>query len=354
MTCARTVFRCFKWLERLGDKVTGAAGPLFIFLAIVLISTGTICFFFVVLPDLSFPLLSWPICTLIASNLWMHYYYVCTVPPGFVDDPPPESCKGWRWARKRKVARNRALTGVRWTGEGGVKMSRGSVTRCKRCGLMRPERSHHCRICNRCVLKFDHHCPVSIRINQCVGLHNERHFILFMAYLILSCFCYCILGYPHFFEAIGFTFNDHWDHFVPALAFILTYILSGVLFLAVGIMLSWHLWGIVNGETSVESQDHEVYRKIAKGRGDTFVNSYDLGKRKNLEVFFNVGQDGYPLWTLCFPFRIEPYTDGRTWARREGYERHLGVREGDELTDEDEEEEEDQPPARREGSAARD
>jgi len=33
-----------------------------------------------------------------------------------------------------------------------------------------------------------------------------------------------------------------------------------------------------------------------------------------------------------------PYTDGHSWARRRGLERHLGVREGEELTDEDDEE----------------
>lgn len=66
------------------------------------------------------------------------------------------------------------------------------------------------------------------------------------------------------------------------------------MFLAVGIMLSFHLWTVAHGETTVESHDHEVYRKIAKSRDEvrrfhlvvmarltsflqTFVNSYDLG-----------------------------------------------------------------------------
>lgn len=42
-----------------------------------------------------------------------------------------------------------------------------------------------------------------------------------------------------------------------------------------------------------------------------------------------------PLYTLIFPLRINPYTDGRSWARRDGYDRHEGVRRGEELTDED-------------------
>ena len=39
--------------------------------------------------------------------------------------------------------------------------------------------------------------------------------------------------------------------------------------------------------------------------------------------------------TLLIPFRINPYTDGYSWARKEGYERHEGLRQGEELTDED-------------------
>ena len=44
MLCSRSVFRCFKKLERWGNIVTGAAGPYFVGLAVILISLGTICF----------------------------------------------------------------------------------------------------------------------------------------------------------------------------------------------------------------------------------------------------------------------------------------------------------------------
>jgi palmitoyltransferase len=42
-----------------------------------------------------------------------------------------------------------------------------------------------------------------------------------------------------------------------------------------------------------------------------------------------------PIHTLLFPFRVPPYTDGRSWARRPGLERHHGVRVDEELTDEE-------------------
>ncbi|EGN98748.1 hypothetical protein SERLA73DRAFT_181375 [Serpula lacrymans var. lacrymans S7.3] len=338
MICARTIFRCFRWLERMGDRVTGAAGPFFVGLAVILISLGTVCFFDVIQPTLRFPWLTTPPCILIVCNLFMHYYYVCTIPPGFIQDGPREAKGGILWAGEKPNS-SEQRRGVRWSGEdglgSGIKISKANLTMCKKCGQTRPERSHHCRICKRCVLKYDHHCP---GVNQCVGLHNERHFVMFMAYLVISTFCYSVLGYQKMLGALGLTFMFDWPYLVPSLAYILIYMLSVVLCLAVGIMLSWHLLGVAAAETSVESQDHDVYRKIAKSRNDTFVNSYDLGKRKNLELFFNIGPTGYPWYTLILPLRIMPYTDGRSWARREGFERHRGVREGEELTDEDDDE----------------
>lgn len=142
--------------------------------------------------------------------------------------------------------------------------------------------------------------------------------------------------------------------------------------LAVGIMCSYHLWTIAHGETTVESHDHEVYRRIAKSRNEAFVNSYDLGyvqgDLRPRSVLTNKQETAQPravlqcrgkrivrvssmlfivlfialrspLYTLFLPFRINPYTDGRFWARREGYEEHRGVRRGEELTDEDDDEE---------------
>ncbi|KAH7928299.1 zf-DHHC-domain-containing protein, partial [Leucogyrophana mollusca] len=329
MICARRVFRCFKWLERMGDRLTGAAGPFFVGLAVILMTLGTVSFFTVIQPTLPLPWLTTPPCILIAMNLFAHYYYVCTVSPGFVHeyDDAHEGGRGILWARRKRPG------GAGWD---AVALSRASVTKCRKCGVMRPERAHHCRICNRCVLKFDHHCPV--RINQCVGLHNERHFMLFMAYLVLATFFLSILGYQHVLDALGLNYNAPPPHAFPPLAYLLSYMLSAVLCLAVGVMLAWHVRGVARGETAVEGADFAVYERVAKGRGDTFVNSYDVGKRRNLELFFNVGPGGYPYYTLLLPLRVPPYTDGRAWARRAGMGGHLGVRRGEELTDEEDDE----------------
>lgn len=107
----------------------------------------------------------------------MHYFYVCVIPPGFVDEPPREEGHGILWAKKRSKASNRVLTGVRWSEEGNSKITRAATTKCRKCGQLKPEvratsinrarleademngfysfrkRAHHCKICKRCVLK---------------------------------------------------------------------------------------------------------------------------------------------------------------------------------------------------------
>ena len=62
--------------------------------------------------------------------------------------------------------------------------------------------------------------------------------------------------------------QTEWEYRVPALAYIVIYLLAAVLCLAVGIMLSFHVWSISCGETTVEGQDHEVYTKKANSRGE--------------------------------------------------------------------------------------
>ena len=165
--CTRQVFRCFKTVERIGDRITGAAGPVFVALAVVLLSIGAFCFcehplisalytlrlycYLTVLvvvtveiiqPSLPYKWITTPICVVIALNLFGHYYHVCTISPGFVDDPPRTPGTGILWAKKRRSAKYRALTGVRWSED--VNITRAALSKCKRCGVMRPEVSQVC------------------------------------------------------------------------------------------------------------------------------------------------------------------------------------------------------------------
>ncbi|GFR65928.1 palmitoyltransferase [Elysia marginata] len=48
---------------------------------------------------------------------------------------------------------------------------------CSRCGYATPPRSHHCLVCQRCILKRHHHCFLT---GVCIGAANQRHFLAFL------------------------------------------------------------------------------------------------------------------------------------------------------------------------------
>lgn len=55
---------------------------------------------------------------------------------------------------------------------------------CDVCACLKGYRVHHCRRCNRCILRMDHHCPW---IANCVGQNNYKVFLLFLFYITLAC-----------------------------------------------------------------------------------------------------------------------------------------------------------------------
>ncbi|KAF9734413.1 hypothetical protein PMIN06_009966 [Paraphaeosphaeria minitans] len=48
---------------------------------------------------------------------------------------------------------------------------------CVNCMVRKPLRSKHCKRCERCVARTDHHCPW---VNNCVANNNHRHFVLYI------------------------------------------------------------------------------------------------------------------------------------------------------------------------------
>jgi len=50
---------------------------------------------------------------------------------------------------------------------------------CSTCKIPRPARAKHCRICDKCFARFDHHCGW---MNNCIGEKNTRYFVAFLVW----------------------------------------------------------------------------------------------------------------------------------------------------------------------------
>src|SRR6266850_91427 len=152
----RFVFACFKRIERCGDWVTGAAGPFFVAAATVLFILGTLCFrtsliifkpliflktihksVDVILPTIPWPWLSVPPCILIIINLFAHYYFSCTVSPGFAGDPPQRVGHSFIWAKKRRAHGRTLSNGVYWSSH--LNITPASSTKCPKCSETKTE-----------------------------------------------------------------------------------------------------------------------------------------------------------------------------------------------------------------------
>ncbi|KAH6693420.1 palmitoyltransferase AKR1 [Plectosphaerella plurivora] len=65
---------------------------------------------------------------------------------------------------------------------------------CVTCMIRTPLRSKHCKQCQRCVAKHDHHCPW---VFNCIGVNNHRHFFLYLINLTIGIISYDWLMYHY-------------------------------------------------------------------------------------------------------------------------------------------------------------
>lgn len=111
---------------------------------------------------------------------------------------------------------------------------------CKYCKEIKPLRTHHCAVCNSCVIKMDHHCPW---VNNCIGQNNYRYFALFLLHLLCYCMLNSISACPIFFAPNNSRLSSHFK-------FVCVLCMSGIVILV--LFNSWYWYNLLHGETSIE------------------------------------------------------------------------------------------------------
>lgn len=132
--------------------------------------------------------------------------------------------------------------------------STGKPRFCKKCQAVKPDRTHHCSTCNRCVLKMDHHCPW---LATCVGLRNYKAFILFLIYTSLFCWvCFAITARWVWREILDETQMTEGARVINT---ILLAVLSGIIGLVLSGFTAWHIYLALSGQTTIESLEKTRY-----------------------------------------------------------------------------------------------
>ncbi|VDN05848.1 unnamed protein product [Thelazia callipaeda] len=225
------------------------------------------------------------------------------VPPVLIFEKPNVAEEIAKWAREKKLP-------VRYI---ALSANHGTIKCppfCVRCRVIKPNRTHHCRKCNRCIIRMDHHCPI---IGRCIHMHNHKFFLLFLFWAAVLCFYAVLTTAPALFRrtpVVIWSFTGMVPSFVPGFSrrpppptdgLVATCLVaSGALnALICGISLgifSFQLGNsLLSNETTLESTSFQLCGGSDR-RNPTDGITYDLGsKLANFRSIF--GNNPY-LWLL--------------------------------------------------------
>nr|XP_033797415.1 palmitoyltransferase ZDHHC16 isoform X1 [Geotrypetes seraphini] len=299
-----SLFEPIYWLV---DHMTRWFGVVFVALVIVLTSSIVLIVYICVLPLILQTYTAGWISWHLSYGHWnllmivFHYFKAITTDPGY----PPKA-----------------------------KLDIPTVSICRKCIFPKPARTHHCSICNRCILKMDHHCPW---LNNCVGHNNHRYFFSFCLFMTMGCI-YCSISSREMFreaylaiekmkllekERLQFTVNQtYYQTPAPTFSFrekmfhkciVYLWLLCSSVAVALGALTLWHAVLITRGETSVERHINKKERRRLQKKGKVFRNPYSYGRCNNWRIFFGVETRLHWITRVLLPSSHLPHGDGLIW-----------------------------------------
>ncbi|CAH9100937.1 unnamed protein product [Cuscuta epithymum] len=159
-----------------------------------------------------------------------------------------------------------------------IKRKGGDLRYCQKCSLYKPPRAHHCRVCNRCVLRMDHHC---VWLNNCVGHANYKAFFIFLVYAVIACLYSLVLFVGSL--AMG---SEHDLHQNSLGSYKTVNIIAGILLIplspTLAFFLGWHTYLILQNKTTIEYHEGVRAMWLAEKGGHLYSHPYDLGAYENI------------------------------------------------------------------------
>ena len=129
---------------------------------------------------------------------------------------------------------------------------------CEKCDQWKPDRTHHCRACKRCIHRMDHHCPW---IDNCVGAKNQKFFILFLFNVFFCCLLViCIEIYVVF--QYTYLENKKFDGLISLLVGVFTGAIALIFLIFTAIMFYDQINVIILNQTEVEKMGNWRGKKL--------------------------------------------------------------------------------------------
>lgn len=182
-----------------------------------------------------------------------HVPSIITKPDGTTEPPPPPT-----------PAVNDAMVAM-LTNDGTPRF-------CQKCRCFKPDRTHHCSSCQRCVTLMDHHCPFTGA--NCIGFANRKFFLLFLYYASAGCALVTILSPGHIFHELDEFGRDNADvstcDVLWIVCVIFGYMLCMVHALALAGFAGFHTFLVLRNRTTIENNEpRQALHNEALKRMDT-------------------------------------------------------------------------------------